>query len=961
MPLASLPKKTEAAGLSGYVSGLAPAVAALPLCQGKIKGAVASLFGNRLAAANAAGDAAINAVNRALSDKANESLSQVGSISTYDPSANGKLNFLVEAQREAQKSLASLDSNDTCLKNIGQLVIKMLLQKLTLSTVNWINSGFDGKPAFIQDPSKFFKDIAKNEILQFGLEINNPELFPFGKEWLKNQALAYNNKFADNARYSLNDLIQKTTPQYSAQSFQVDFSQGGWDAWTAMTQVPANNPLGFQLLASDELSKRLQGTANSTAQNVHDALQQANGFLGDLRCVDSSGSPTNITQQQKNAALAAGRPDPCIGVGTWQYVTPGKLIADAATSAAGYPKDSLLKADDLNSAVAAILDALLSRFSTTLMQKGFASIGDQGADGSFVYDPNSAFLNDNSQTLHDFTPIQLSSSWLSANPDFNIRTDLTQALIDEQRTYSDKLKEQNKELNSTTDGKDYKMNTLWTFCANENQTCSVPGTRQVRYGAKDKYNFRTVTGNIACNNASFTDPIKNTVKTCAYRSWNGSAEISNAYGLMPTIAQLDYCIPGPHPGWEDDSRNVLNAVTDTILPITAEDMKEKGNAASILKGAGALAPVAATAAGTAIGASIGSGFPGVGTVIGAIVGSLVGFAITSFTDGDYYLRLRSFYSSQIKILTGIDTDYPDDEASTATNLLSKEGTVQSLNVILNRYIDLMHLVYNQKILPTVFKEAANEYNKLPGYSQMIVNNENAIFDKKNVVTTLTEIKNQVDNLNTKKNNGQITDDQYESQLKTQIDAFGRVSANMVNGDDIAEADSLLNQIIDEKNYVYKDLLKGPNGCEKDLELARQGMPTNLYATSRMDYPFPILYTYNIPANGDIPDTLKDSSGQPISGLVIPNKMNTNATAVYGPGFLSFYSFQRESPRSAGRPDEKKCIANEDGSVAWCELKISDLIPIEQTKSESGIDKKKRNLGTTSDATTGPFEHTIGVY
>ena len=70
----------------------------------------------------------------------------------------------------------------------------MLLQKLTISTVNWINSGFDGKPSFVQDSGKFFKDIAKNEILQFGMEINNPELFPFGKIWMQNQAIIFNNK-----------------------------------------------------------------------------------------------------------------------------------------------------------------------------------------------------------------------------------------------------------------------------------------------------------------------------------------------------------------------------------------------------------------------------------------------------------------------------------------------------------------------------------------------------------------------------------------------------------------------------------------------------------------------------------------------------------------------------------------------------------------------------------------------
>ena len=91
--------------------------------------------------------------------------------------------------------------------------------------------------------------------MQFGLEINNPQLFPFGKTWMQNTALAFNNKFQDNAQYSLDKLIQDTDPQYSAATFQQDFSMGGWDAWTAMTQVPANNPLGFKLMADNEIQK----------------------------------------------------------------------------------------------------------------------------------------------------------------------------------------------------------------------------------------------------------------------------------------------------------------------------------------------------------------------------------------------------------------------------------------------------------------------------------------------------------------------------------------------------------------------------------------------------------------------------------------------------------------------------------------------------------------------------------
>jgi hypothetical protein len=56
----------------------------------------------------------------------------------------------------------------------------------------------------------------------------------------------------------------------------------------------------------------------------------------------------------------------------------------------------------------------------------------------------------------------------------------------------------------------------WINCAVEGGTCTVPGTRQVRYGANNTYAYRTVTGTVACNNSVWGDPLFGVVKACAY-------------------------------------------------------------------------------------------------------------------------------------------------------------------------------------------------------------------------------------------------------------------------------------------------------------------------------------------------------------------------------------------------------------------------------------------------------------
>jgi serine protease len=60
--------------------------------------------------------------------------------------------------------------------------------------------------------------------------------------------------------------------------------------------------------------------------------------------------------------------------------------------------------------------------------------------------------------------------------------------------------------------------TSWTFCANEGGTCSVSGTREVRYGTATNYVSKVVTGSVYCGNGVFGDPAPGYAKTCSYSS-----------------------------------------------------------------------------------------------------------------------------------------------------------------------------------------------------------------------------------------------------------------------------------------------------------------------------------------------------------------------------------------------------------------------------------------------------------
>lgn len=74
----------------------------------------------------------------------------------------------------------------------------------------------------------------------------------------------------------------------------------------------------------------------------------------------------------------------------------------------------------------------------------------------------------------------------------------------------------------------------WTYCADEYNTCTFSGTREVRYGADGKYAYRTATGSILCDNTVFGDPAVGALKRCEYSSTTTTSTTSPTAPTSPT-------------------------------------------------------------------------------------------------------------------------------------------------------------------------------------------------------------------------------------------------------------------------------------------------------------------------------------------------------------------------------------------------------------------------------------------
>lgn len=78
--------------------------------------------------------------------------------------------------------------------------------------------------------------------------------------------------------------------------------------------------------------------------------------------------------------------------------------------------------------------------------------------------------------------------------------------------------------------------TTWTACANEGATCTFNGTAEVRYGTATNYVTKTATGSIACNNATFGDPMPGMVKSCSVSVASTTSEWLNCAAEGKTCA-----------------------------------------------------------------------------------------------------------------------------------------------------------------------------------------------------------------------------------------------------------------------------------------------------------------------------------------------------------------------------------------------------------------------------------------
>jgi hypothetical protein len=289
------------------------------------------------------------------------------------------------------------DVVSTAKESVGDslafLASQIILKNITAQTVNWINNGFRGNPAFIENPERFFRnqaDIIVNRAL--GEQLTNTLCTPFQLQV----------RLAIVKQYLSESQPPSCTLDRIAGNFEGfinNFENGGWTSWLSITTNSNNNPYGAYYKAQDMINLQV----SSNEQKYNKQLSYGRGFLSFERCKTRAGSTnpragsaplTGTVKQEcvRRAPLEIGNPnsgqcleyrdvridsagnelaiddnDASVAPGECaekETVTPGSVIENQLTKALGSSVSKLEVADEINEIVSALMTQMFSRVAS---------------------------------------------------------------------------------------------------------------------------------------------------------------------------------------------------------------------------------------------------------------------------------------------------------------------------------------------------------------------------------------------------------------------------------------------------------------------------------------------------------------------------------------------------------------------------------------------------------------------
>lgn len=262
------------------------------------------------------------------------------------------------------------------LNGLAWTVAKTAVNSITRSTVNWINSGFQGSPAFVTDLGHNLQNVGDAIAENFFAELDHTTY----------DATGFNirSPFQDQIAQKLREQYYMSTSDWGINPYTLgqysddptaflngDFSHGGFNASLAATQNPGNNPFGAYLQAQHALFAQVD---QATGQRKTE-LDWGKGFLsyrgGCAKATNAAvGALTDITLSHQ---------DDCVG---HKILSPGTVVESQLEKAVGNGVEQLQIANSINEIVGALAGQMVNQ---VLGSGGLSGVSQPSSGGGRSY------------------------------------------------------------------------------------------------------------------------------------------------------------------------------------------------------------------------------------------------------------------------------------------------------------------------------------------------------------------------------------------------------------------------------------------------------------------------------------------------------------------------------------------------------------------------------------------------
>ncbi|MCA9354109.1 MAG: hypothetical protein KC877_01165 [Candidatus Kaiserbacteria bacterium] len=237
---------------------------------------------------------------------------------------------------------SALQSKEWVLDGIAWAVAKQIVRSMVNSLVNWINSGFEGRPMFVTNLKRHLLEAADQAIGEYiAQEISSFVCSPFQLQVRMAIDLQYQNTRINQPAptCTLTGIIDNITS--FTDGAQGSFNAGGWNDWFDITSSPEQyTPYGAALAAQTGAEIRILNARGEEATKIG----WGDGFLSGEICRMVSG-PNGATED-------------CF------ISKPGKIIEEALSFNLDSGREALITADEINEIIAALLGQLANKALT---------------------------------------------------------------------------------------------------------------------------------------------------------------------------------------------------------------------------------------------------------------------------------------------------------------------------------------------------------------------------------------------------------------------------------------------------------------------------------------------------------------------------------------------------------------------------------------------------------------------